>query len=289
MIDRSLEESIIDKMSKKGLCARILESDQKTYRIEEFLDEYTNPDPNSKFSYSKEFLDSLSNLILEFNFSFSYSKKSKTVLTFLNTLYKENSKKISDVKSDSFKPFKSFLKVFQSRFLLTAFFPSNQQLVMTHNDIHLGNILVNRQNVFDMKLIDYEYANFSYIGFDFVNYLVEGFFDLGYFEYPFYKVNKNIEELFRDSSYFQLYQNFTNKLDLKLIPKISLEYIQSEEYYHKLLCLSSVLWSLVAILNINFQDDKSSFDYQGYAKERLKIFEYFLVKVEGSDGFLTSH
>lgn len=47
---------------------------------------------------------------------------------------------------------------------------NNSQMVLSHNDCHLGNFLDNGSKLY---ILDYEFSQFNYLGFDLGNFLNE--------------------------------------------------------------------------------------------------------------------
>jgi thiamine kinase-like enzyme len=148
------------------------------------------------------------------------------------------------------------------------------KLILTHNDIHKGNIIVDQHN--DVTgIIDYEYACYNLIGFDIINYLIESFFDLDYPVYPFYKC-KNIDPLFYDNKFFSIYLLYLDKLRKKdFISHKEYDSLKDKNYYLKVLSLCSLFWfaSSTIFINYNESNNYQKFNYIDYSLDRISIYE----------------
>lgn len=245
----------------------------------------------NKISHSNSLINkSYINSYLNQHFNLSSSENIK------NLNFNRNNSNINNnlflINKNTYSSFKSFIKV------------------LSHNDLHYGNIMINKYDALNIKLIDYEYSCFNYIGFDIANFFLESLFDFGYTKYPYYQLKEDPEVLFKNKKYFKkficfmynysiknskclLFNNFciknlkyifeyVNMSDnkLQLNSSIENEYNLYKQYYFYLLALSSALWSLVALANIKLNEEynKESFSYYNYTLDRIRVFNLYLEK-----------
>lgn len=153
----------------------------------------------------------------------------------------------------------------------------NPFLVLSHNDLHAGNIMIKNNNLSSITVIDYEYSFYNFLGFDISSLFLESCFDLGHKDYPFFKKIMNFHCLFEKEEVFFRFLSFLSKfrVDSKEESVFSME---NQEYFRFLLSISSVLWSLSAFSLVDYEKYtenslyKYEFDYYEYACERIKVF-----------------
>lgn len=153
----------------------------------------------------------------------------------------------------------------------------NPYLVLSHNDLHAGNIMIKTNDLSSITVIDYEYSFYNFLGFDISSLFLESCFDLGYKTYPFFKKITDFSQIFEKEEVFLGFLSFLSKfrLDSKEESVILLE---NQEYFRFLLSISSVLWSLSAFSLVDYEKYienslcKYEFDYFQYACERIKVF-----------------
>ena len=112
----------------------------------------------------------------------------RTVMEFFSIVappFKENVQKLYDLCSDS--------------------------LVVSHNDIHPGNMLMRSDK--KITLLDYEYLSYNYAAFDLAGYSSEACTDVAIKEFPFYKHNE---------------ENRLSNAEIELLCK---EYLKSQHSY----------------------------------------------------------
>ena len=185
------------------------------------------------------------------------------------TLYDNNLK-------DKIELIKSIIENYD-KIIAEMFDDKNNIQVISHNDIHLANILLQENlNIDSFKLIDYEFTCYNYFGFDIANYIVESFFDLYYEEYPYFKVIKNYDEIF-DESYYKIYSEyieFIYESKCSFVEKTNKEFFLNKIYFYKLIGLSSLFWFLFANVQLKFETwkEKKTFDYLYYMLDRLQFY-----------------
>jgi thiamine kinase-like enzyme len=159
-------------------------------------------------------------------------------------------------------------------------------LILNHNDVHMHNLLLHNDK---LLLIDYEYATLNHIGFDIINYCIESFFDLEYPEYPFFKRKvENVNILYNDPKFFEIYLNFVDKLIVKIdkenvnynlekIIKIKnyLKVLYDKNYFIRISGVCSLFWFYCALITLDYDGfiNKNNFNYLDYSLERLSIYE----------------
>lgn len=159
-------------------------------------------------------------------------------------------------------------------------------IVLSHNDIHPGNLIINDNN--KIFLIDHEYSCYNYLGFDIANFLLESIFTLSWNEFPYYKQFENYDIL-RSNRYYDIYYNFINKYfdaysNLLKSNSINIENAKKEYLNRKtlynLIGTCSIYWTLYAIFYIDYNNykKKSDFDYLNYSILRYYAYEFLAKK-----------
>jgi thiamine kinase-like enzyme len=302
LLDRDFEQMIMSKMNKFNQSSKILDGDKLTYRIEEYITDFRAIKKDEiTLELNPDFLNSITNQIININYCHSKNEsqlqhgENKNSINIMKNLYIMALNHLEEHKINDFdKIMKKINKVYfkhEEKPDSKPFFPKNIPLVLSHNDIHCGNIMINPGNKLYIKVIDYEYCNFNYLGFDIVNYFVECCIDLDAPTHPFFKTKRSFESLFTDNFFFNIYLEYVKKIvarfnkekekDNKGIIKLDeniINYISSKKYFYKLLSVASVFWSLVGITTINPETDikKDDFNFREYSLTRLRVFEIFL-------------
>lgn len=294
-IDREEEKLISDKLSELGLSPRMIQSDRKTYRIEEFFD---NSKPLSKEDV-KNYLDPIINLISKFNNTFglveyylmngsTFKIKEESQLTrlpdnFLFNIIPNSKEKIFNLISEiegqinmdnkkishwHFEERKNLnlimqlLNNFQTEFYSN--YPTNGIFCLNHHDLHCLNILVNENDKNHMKIIDLEFNGLNLIGYDIANFLIELSFDYSNVEYPFYTYKK-----FDVESAHKIYLKYLQSFDpSKLGNKREIYDIKYFKYLCRLTCL---FWVAIESLYCNLS--QKSFSYSRYIIDRMSIYD----------------
>lgn len=287
LLDRYFEEDLMTRMNAINQSSKVIESDKKTYRIEEFIIDFR---PLNKDEFNLElnpkFLTEVINILAQLNTVIPYEEAfkqygtSKNSIEIMKILYQLAETRLSSYKIADFEEIMAKIKevYFDNKFI-----PDYIPLVLSHNDVHCGNIMVNENDIYNMKIIDYEYANFNFIGFDIVNYFVECCIDLSYETYPFFQLKRPFSCLFEDELYFNTYMQYVDTIIKSLsLSEATLSYITTKKYFYKLLSLASTFWSLVGINTIEPDTDinKDSFNYRKYTLERLSVFEMYLLNIK---------
>lgn len=298
VVDRKFESYLIDLCSKDGRCPKMLDTDNTTFRIDEFWENLTHPDQSELFT--KSFLDKLLPQIIAFELTLHNNKEITaeyphiSIKSFLtravkaaSTKFDEFTEKFQQFKlssgvngtggafnEESLKEIKYYLDNFDVIFD-KLYLNLEQTFILSHNDIYKNNI-IRKDNGEDLKLIDYEYAALNFIGSDIINYSIESFFDLTYSEYPFYKKVGNINDLFNDKKHFELYLQYLDLFAEK--SKDLIEFKDSwkqKDYFVEVAGVMSLFWFYMAILFLDFDSNinKTGFNYIDYAVDRLAVYK----------------
>ena len=292
IVNRPLEESVISSLADNGLGPRILSTDHKTYRMEEFL-QNSLPVPHNTLKHEQT-LQQMIPTILAYGeiapvYAYTYVKESKSISITkfnehierpvntnqniyelcmkdmlkkgLNHLEKFiNHSRISDTIPNDSCFFKKLDKIAEFAEKLNdtwdTSFPKKGFFILNHNDTLSLNLLMKDDKIL---LIDHEYGALNLIGFDVVNYLVESNFN--YVPYEFtqdeidLKLYHNIYLQYIDAfEKSEKHSHFCNDD----IGKEELKHLKSFKYFKDLLILDNILWFIFALIY---------FDYEKYTKE----------------------
>lgn len=163
--------------------------------------------------------------------------------------------------------------------------PDEGFFTLSHNDAHCVNIMYTK-NLEKVYLFDHEYSSKNFLGFDIANYIIESLFFLAEHEYPFYTYekeglknlkNQNLLEIYR--KFFDYFEEYNKEFLAGNSEKRNLiEIAKTENYYLRVLGLSSILWSMFACIYLEFDNiwDQGHYDYFGYAIDRLSIYHEFV-------------
>jgi thiamine kinase-like enzyme len=163
--------------------------------------------------------------------------------------------------------------------------PNQGIFVLSHNDAHLINIM-HTENIDKVYLFDHEYSCYNFMGFDIANYIIESLFYLADQQHPYYRYHREeLKTLLNDNffcAYLKFFELIKNKYynEFKDYPEFEklLELAKTKEYYMQVMSLSSVMWSIFAVIYLDFESvwDKSAYDYFNFAIDRLAIYHEFL-------------
>lgn len=136
-------------------------------------------------------------------------------------------------------------------------------LVMSHNDLQMGNIMLNKESG-QITFVDYEYSGIAPRGYDIANYLLEWMAD--------YSDVKN-----RESMNLEKYPNEQERRELlasylQCAPQDP-QVVQLEEEIKPFTPLSHLLWTLWAIHQSSCSE--IDFDYLAYARTRYAHLDAF--------------
>lgn len=271
IINRDCEEYIMAYLYEKGQSARIYESNKTTYRIEEFLESISNLPRN--MLYDDEIEEIIQTRILEINLIeesvlLQNGVQPLTSIELINKLMKSTAK-IETIA----KEFNDFFCLAQD-FLNTTILSNEKLMVLSHNDVHEGNLALINNKKENLWIIDFEYSTLNYLGFDLANFFFERSLDLAYDQYPFFQVLSNLELLFTDETLYDKLSKFFNQYNRMT----GSNFKPSKRYYFELLALSSILWSLVAISCIIDGQvvNLSVFDFKAYTHMRSSVLKLYM-------------
>ena len=305
IMDRKLEEEIMENLSSRGFGPKVLVSDHKTFRAEEYVkgaqelqvselmeeqivnqiirilvsyslfasvhtyhlfsDQFST-DYNVVISEGKNLTGKIQKNIYDMCTKNMFQKATKNFQKFSNK-FKERFDKIMDKEIYSnFKKLKIYLKNYKEMF--KKVFPKEAFLVLNHNDVHRLNILAFDKS--KLMLIDHEYAALNLIGIDMVNYMIEANFNYKVKEHPFFEFSETLDY----EKMFETYLQYLEEYEQHLISSKKLENEQervlfskckTKEYFFKLVCVISLFWFIYSIIYLDF----STFELQNF-------FDYFL-------------
>jgi len=163
--------------------------------------------------------------------------------------------------------------------------PDQGIFVLSHNDSHLINIM-HTKNIDKVYLFDHEYSCYNFMGFDIANYIIENLYYLSDSKHPYYKYFSEDLKTLLNENFFNAYLKFFNlienkyKTEFKEYPDFEklMEKAKTKEYYMRVMSLSSIMWSVFAVIYLDFDSvwNKSAYDYFNFAIDRLAIYEQFL-------------
>lgn len=266
LVDRELEAKVINGLSKQNLGPAILDTDNQSYRIEEFLEGTTNVKSSEILDHDilEQILDVFMKLytVDENNFFQSISSRFSNKEDLFNALqfhhdtniYSFSSKLkdmartsldkfVNDFNDDKINLNSELIEEFEANILkldyivntgvndLLNLCPDLPIFVLSHNDAHPGNILITKSR--KVYLIDHEYACYNYLGFEIANFILESTFTLDWHEYPYFKQFHEFD-IYLSESYFLIYSNFIdNYMDSHspILEKHNINVEQARQHY----------------------------------------------------------
>lgn len=240
LVDRDLEAKIINGLCRLNLGPSILDTDNQSYRIEEFIEGTTNVsiseilepdvlgqilnffmklytiDDNDYFQcISTKFTckDDLYNALLThadtniYSFSYKLKDMARTSLDKFMKDFNDDKPNLSKEVIDEFE-----MDIIKLDYIvnngvdeLLNLCPELPIFVLSHNDAHPGNLLITQDR--KVYLIDHEYSCYNYLGFEIANFILESTFTLNWPEYPYFKQFKEFD-VFLSESYYLIYSKF---------------------------------------------------------------------------------
>lgn len=202
-----------------------------------------------------------------------------------NTLNKDLRERLSDFKT-KLEIIEHYVENLEQIFYDCT--PEKGIIVLSHNDAHLINIMHTKDNE-KVYLFDHEYSCYNFLGFDIANYIIEYFFYLADTKHPYYKYySEAIIDLPKDM-FYNAYLNFFELIETKYANHFRnypdhaklLEIAKTKEYYLRVMGLSSIMWSVFAVIYLDFDSvwNKTAYDYFNFAFDRLAIYHQ-LVRLE---------
>jgi len=314
LLDRKIENEIMQKLGEIGLAPAIYYSD-KEIRIEEFIygREVNDTDKTSRELHVSVacFMAKFHNLFREDSGIRSVHKKwmmkrvvdDKFLIDYISALDKFKDRTIETKTTQ-------FLKKYVTPFELSFLKESLQQLcqepkndVICHNDIHWGNILY-VESTKSYFVIDYEYANSNPRAYDIANFFNEMIYTYGEAESPYFtydterfpKDNFIYEFLMyycffahcsRDMSNFrdvasQTFDDFVLMCKARnIFDVLDAEANSLLREVYILAMFANYYWILVFILAYN--DNEYQIDPEVYIDSRVECYEFFKKKIAAFD------
>ena len=313
LINREYETKITSCLSEYGLSAKIYDSDNKTYRVEEYLDGYETLNPNilyDQYVFHK-IIRTLAfyNTLLDVNtYASIMSNNSKNdyfnlllndhlkfnVIAFLLKVlrpvakenyynFKKDSQENKDNLSFEFNENCRKLENYVENFdlLLLKMCPEKGILVLAHNDSHCLNFLSNK-DLSKIILVDHEYGYFNFLGYDIINYFLESMFYLTDDKFPFYQVlNNDFTFLLQDSTldnYIMFLNHFKHQNKHLFFHFNNFDELFdmacTKEYYMRIVAINSLFILLFSLMYLDYDSMK-----------KKNSFDYFSYIVDRMKGF----
>lgn len=293
IINQRKERAIFTEVGNQGMGPRVL-AESDGFRIEEFFDSrlLTNFELRNR-----RLMQNFSEILCDFHYN-------KGLDAQLMKVEKKEKPFILGVLDDWLQMFRQEYDMYckmttlpenrkvleEMRFLLspqfvdefTSLLPKGTpELVVSHNDIHEGNILQMSKQRTKLVLIDYEYCNYNYRGFDLSLYVTESAFDYTYPVYPYCKIYEDnrldmdevtflcecylkryYEKYYRGSEGYEKFKAFE-------LPKLIDEVLRLEP-------LNNVMWAMWGITTIHWNEltpekEKDLWNY-GFAKNKYDVY-----------------
>jgi thiamine kinase-like enzyme len=284
VLDRGLESMIISSLP--GCTPVIYDTDDKTYRIEEYIDDASELQYHNLFdkcvlkrviniltSYTKisDIYDYSLNLNRdEFELNIKSSLVNNNVYSMcIDKMLKKARKNFIILKDLVDGKINNYIENFE--FYFNSVFPKTSLFVLNHNDIHRLNILVKKND--DLILLDHEYASLNLIGNDIVNYMIESNFD-----YDVYNFRKDMDFCKYYTIYTEFLDNFKESHSETLNDERMKQLFKKTYKYKQMLriiCIISLFWFLYCVIyqNVHYLKSPNNFDFLQHALDRLYIFE----------------
>jgi thiamine kinase-like enzyme len=248
LVDRELEQRIIDSLSTKSLSPKILQTDGSSYRIEEFV---SNASTLTKDCLQEDYvIERIIQILMAYTMisgvyiynissnDFSQDYKIRIDPNMVSTSSQIVNQNIFDIcMKDMFskarKNFEKFSNTFNKKYnkflnqeviskfekimyyiknyneIFSKIFPKKGFFVLNHNDVHRLNLLVSEDQE-KLFILDHEYSALNLVGVDIVNYLLETSFSYDLKEYPYYKFES--QEI-NFENYFEIFKQFIEKFE----------------------------------------------------------------------------
>lgn len=318
LVDRELETYIMQKLYELGVSPKIYDTDMKTYRIEEYIDnciclerdtmldeevyhkviklfcsltalgdlnfyfDYIG-NSNKSIFYEKLKIDTKTNFV---NFTLNKMKPLglKRFLEFKEKYYNdEKHLRPSHIEQKNLEKMDWALNNIEK--LLYDVCPEKGIIVINHNDAHPLNILRDQNR--KIFLCDFEYSNYNLLGFDISNYLLESLFLLEADCFPFYHTfsKSNCQEL-KEEKFYHIYLSFfdtfesQNKLLFSELKEYCsiIEMCRTRDYYYRLIGISALFWFSFATIYLDYDSSK--------IKDKFDYFNFSVGRLNIYDEFV---
>ena len=312
LVNRDLETFIIKALSDKQLGPKILDNDNSTYRIDEFINN-SQPLPHEILKTEK-ILKKIIKLFLNYNdilpiYKYKIIDKNDFLVKYeifnnninrnnnINNIqniielcikkmlpkglralekFKINLENNKDINiNNKFENINNFANNIKQIFFLN--FPEKFFFILNHNDTLRENLLLKGEEIY---IIDHEYGSLNLPGFDIINYLVESNFD--------YSKDVNfIPEEIDLNLYYKIFLNYINELEksenIKEFKKTNegknyFNEIKTKKYFLRLTILDNILWFIFALIYFNYEKfiKNIGFNYFQHAYDRTIYYEKIL-------------
>ena len=312
LVNRELETFIIKSLSDKNLGPKILDNDNSTFRIDEFINN-SQPLPHEILKNEK-ILKKIIKLLLNYNdilpiykykivdkndFQVKYdifndnNNRNNNINNIQNIIelcikkmlpkglralekFKENLENNKDINvNNKFENIYNFANNIKQIFFSN--FPEKFFFILNHNDTLRENLLLKGDEIF---IIDHEYGSLNLPGFDIINYLVESNFDYS-------KEINFIPEEIDLNLYYKIFSNYINELEknenIKEFKKTNegknyFNEIKTKNYFLRLTILDNILWFIFALIYFNYEKfiNNIGFNYFQHAYDRTLYYEKIL-------------
>ena len=312
LVNRDLEVFIIKALSDKQLGPKILDNDNSTYRIDEYINN-SQPLPHEILKTEK-ILKKIIKLFLNYNdilpiYKYKIIDKNDFLVKYeifnnninrnnnINNIqniielcikkmlpkglralekFKVNLENNKDINiNNKFENINNFANNIKQIFFLN--FPEKFFFILNHNDTLRENLLLKGEEIY---IIDHEYGSLNLPGFDIINYLVESNFDYS-------KEINFIPEEIDLNLYYKIFLNYINELEksenIKEFKKTNegknyFNEIKTKKYFLKLTILDNILWFIFALIYFNYEKfiKNIGFNYFQHAYDRTIYYEKIL-------------
>ena len=312
LVNRELETFIIKSLSDKNLGPKILDNDNSTFRIDEFINN-SQPLPHEILKTEK-ILKKIIKLLLNYNdilpiykykiidkndYRVKYDifnnniNRNNNINNIQNIIelcikkmlpkglralekFKENLENNKDINiNNKFENIYNFANNIKQIFFSN--FPEKFFFILNHNDTLRENLLLKGDEIF---IIDHEYGSLNLPGFDIINYLVESNFDYS-------KEINFIPEEIDLNLYYKIFSNYINELEknenIKEFKKTNegknyFNEIKTKDYFLRLTILDNILWFIFALIYFNYEKfiNNIGFNYFQHAYDRTIYYEKIL-------------
>ena len=293
LVDRDTELEIIDSLSEKNLTPKIFETDNETYRIEEYIG---NSDVLPKNFVNEDFIiekilnllvaysliSSIYNftivsdsLIKEYKISFDPKiqeiKKQNMFDKCMNLMFNKAKTNFEKFKHKLGKKYDNFIneevitkinkiKHYMEKYkdLFSEVFPKKGIASLCHNDVHRLNLLLT-EDTEKVIILDHEYACLNLAGVDIVNYMIETKFDYTKKAFPFYEFEgKSLDIDF--ARFYEVFLEFMQKFEEAHSIDADNEYFlqfqkcKKPKYFYKIVCVVSLFWLVYSVMYLDYDD-----------------------------------
>lgn len=297
-INRQEEAIITDKLYRQGLIPKVLDTDRLSYCIEEFY--------QGSRHFSKEEMRLNMNKVIPYivklNLSFGiipYSLENQQfklhakcdllrkpnempmkiipdsqdrIISLISTgekLLEDPNTSQSDIRFYEdcllkLKRLSAFLGNFENEIMSS--YPKKGLLCLNHHDIHPLNVLVNENNIDEMKFIDLEMSYLDLVGVDIGFLMTVMCYDCTYKEFPYFK----FKGLDFDKAY-ETYKAYLGELYWRQRDMPYMSEIFTKEYFKKVTRISNLL--LIAYGSNKVSFNRTSFFNLDSAITRIELYE----------------